>query len=384
MMNLGLKRAEYQQLKALLKQSHRLRVGIQVLTLDHVNLGSLTGSFLGGSVTIDTTTEVTRSASFDILDVSQSIQLAPDDPDDGAAYPTRMVRIIYAVGHPSLNIWYYIPVFTGPVTKADRDGVILHIEAQGKEVLSIGALWKGKTYKAGWNPTTLIKNAMKALAGESRFDLQRTTGKTSKKHVIKRGGAGPWKFVRNMASALGMQVFYDGRGVMRMRPYAPKPVWIFDETCLIDDPQIGYTIDALINAVEITGAKPKGAKKPLTYKVVAPKGHPLSPSSLARGGVPKYYPHIEENTDLKTAAAVKAYGDTILRNGLLQSIDATFESFVIPHIEENDMVALRTGKISTEVRVKQATIPLVCTDSMSVGYLKKVKPTRLSRRLRRK
>lgn len=384
MLNLHLTYAEQIELFNLLHSSHRLRVGIYCMDLSHRYIGNLTPTFLDGSVSIDVDADVTRSASLSLLDISRSIQLAPDDPDDGAAFPTRMLQIVYGVGRPDASRWYDIPIFTGPVSKADRNGAVLSVECLGKESLSSSAIWTAKTYKPRWNKMLLIQNLMSTMAGETRFDLARSTHTTSTKTVINRDtGSSLWQWTRNIANSMAMQAFYDGRGYLRVRPRPVVPVWLFDGNFITGEAQTSFNFDTLYNAVEVTGGTPKGKKKPLTYKAVAASSHPLSPVSLGVNGVPRYIPMIVQNTDLKKAAQLKAFGDQLLRDGLLQAVDASFPSFVIPHIEEDDMYSLRTHTFSTDARVRKATIPLQCDDYMSVGYTKRLKPRKLTRALRR-
>jgi hypothetical protein len=382
MINLGLNATDLRYLNNLLMTGYWLRTKVVVMDLNHSGIGDISHNFLSGSVTIDTTSDVTRTLSMDLVDFTRALQLAPDDPDDGVAFPTRMVQVYYGVGSPTGSRWFDIPVFCGPVTKADRDGVLLHIEAQGKESLGMSGLWTAKTYKKGWNKISLLK-AIMALSGETRFDTVTTKALTGKPLTLARGGAGPWNHAKRLAAGMGLQAFYDGRGYLRVRSRPGTPNWVFNENWISEDPQTSFNIEELINAVEITGAKPKGRKKPVSYKVVAAPAHPLSPRSLARGGVDQYRPYIEQNTDLKTVGECKSYGDTVLRNGLLQSVDAAFPALVVPGLEEDDLIRLQTDTFTTDFRLKQATIPLVCGEYMSIGYTKSVRPSKLSRRLRR-
>lgn len=385
MLTAGLSTAQQQALTTLLRSSHQITVSLEVLDLNHQGLGSISNQLLSGSVSIDASAEVTRSMTLDLLDVGRSLQLGPDDPDDGAAFPTRMIQCTYRVRDSSVG-WISLPVFTGPVSKIDRDGVILRIECLGKESLSQASLWSAKTFAAKWNKGSLIRSMMAVLAGETRFDFEPVTATTAAPTVVQRGenGASVWAWARKIANSIGMQIFYDGRGYLRLRKLPNKPVWTFTENWYVDNPQTTFTLDNVINAVEVTGGTPRGAKKPVSYRAVAPATHPLSPAQLGRGGVPRYLPSIVQNTDLMTSAQAKAYGDTVLANGLLQGVDSTFDALVIPHLEESDLVSLRTDSFASDFRLRQATIPLLCSDTMSIGYQKNVRPARLSRTLRRK
>lgn len=384
MINLGLSVYQKAVLYNLLMSSHRVAIKLQLMDLDHRGIGDISAMFVDGSVDIDTSSDVTRSASLTLFDKSRSLQLAPDDPDEGAAFPTRMIGITYCVGSLDDSTWFEIPIFTGPVTKVDRDGVVLSIECMGKEILSMSAMWNSKSYKKGWNKVQLMRNIMSTLAGETRFDLlgdtKVTTGAATN---IQRGGVGPWMHVKRLSGSMGVHAFYDGRGALRVRRFPATAQWSFSPRWVSSDPQVSISIDELINAVEITGAKPKGAKKPVSWKAVADTNHALSPASLSRGGVGGFKPYIEQNTDLTTTAACREYAETILRNGLLQAIDMSFESFLVPGLEENDIIALSTDTFSTDTRLQKSTIPLAVGEYMSIGFNKRVRPSKLNRRLRR-
>lgn len=384
MMNIGLSTAQKMELYELLHTSHRLHIRLQLMDLNHKYIGDLSPMFMEGTVDIDSTADITRSTSLTLFDQTRSLQLASDDPDEGAAFPSRMIQIWYCVGNIKGTKWYEIPIFTGPVTKADRDGFVLSVECVGKEILGMNAVWTARTWKKGWNKVALAVAMLREMGGETKFDVIKDSKATSPKQIaIVRGGVGPYNRAKALGRSLGLHTFYDGRGYFRIRRYPSKPSWTFSSAWTADDPQVSFNIDELINAVEITGAKPKGAKKPVSWRGIAPAAHPLSPQSLARGGVPQYKPYVEQNSDLRTVAECKEYGETILRNGLLQGIDMSFECFPVPLLEEGDILALGTDTYSTSTRLQQATIPLKAGEFMSVGFNKKVKPSKLSRRLRR-
>lgn len=383
MLNLGLTHLQTMDLYDVLRNSHLMRVRLSVLDLDHRYIGDMSRSLLTGAVQIDTTSGITRSMNLQLLDTSRSIQLAPDDPDEGAAYPSRMVQATYMVSRPGSRTWYSIPTFTGPVDKAERDGAVLNLACLGKESLSNSSLWTAKTYRKGWRKTDLIRSIMGGLAGETKFDLPTTRAVTGTQTVLKRGDKSPWEWTKQIAASMGMHAFYDGRGYLRVRSRPVHPVWTFNDYWISDDPQISFDLEGFYNAVEVTGYTPKGKKKPISAKVVAPASHPLSPTALGRGGVPRYLPRIESNTDLKSVAACKDYAEKLLRQGLLQGVTATFPAKVVPFLEEFDLLSVSPSAFDSSSYLTNATIPLIAGEYMSLGYNKPVKPSRLSRRLRR-
>jgi hypothetical protein len=58
----------------------------------------------------------------------------------------------------------------------------------------------------------------------------------------------------------------------------------------------------------------------------------------------------------------------------MESVSVSFECLPVPFLEEGDMVAIQTPDYRLSFRLVQYTIPLAAADSMSVGFLKRVKP----------
>ncbi len=389
MMGLGLSSQEQMELNVLLYTSHRVWVQLQILDLNHNFIGDISKSMLSGEVTIDSTSDVQRQLNLVLFDPNRSIQLDPNDPRLGTAYPTRMIRAIYNIGRVDGTKWFSIPVFTGPVNKVDRDGVAISIECLGKEILSNGGMWSSKSYANGWLKIDLIRDLLGNTGGERFMDFINNTSRITANVGIDRADNTVWGYCRWLANTMGLQMFYDGRGYARIRPRPTSPVLTLSSRMMQGDPQIGYDLQNLVNAVEITGGTPRGAKKPLIAKAVADAAHPLSPQSLGRlngAGVliPKYYPLIEENADYLTQAAVNSRAQEILNDGLLQAVEVAATCVVIPHFEEDDMIGFQTNKYTGAERIKKVTIPLtVDSGPMSLGYNMNVRPSRLASSLRR-
>lgn len=382
MINLGLRASEQRELNSLLLTSHAIRINVQMLDLNHGYIGSISRRFLGGSVNIDTTASVTRSLKMELLDPDHSLNLDPTNPNVGAMYMDRMIAVDYGVGRLDGSLWFDIPVFTGPVTKVDRDGVVLNVEAQGKDILSKDNVWNAKTYGKGWARSSLIASIMRDLAGERFMRFTHNGSKTARQTVIDREKS-PIVVSRTLARGGRQDLFYDGDGYLRLRNWSSTPVWTFDGNSLLSDPQVGYQLDEVFNAVEVTGGTPKGKKKAIFHREVAQASHPLSPVSLARGGIPRYIPHIINDTSIIKQKDAQLLAQRALAQGLLQSVEASFNAFVIPYLEEGDTFTVSTDKYYGQATVRQATIPLQPGEPMSMGYLRRVKPSRLSRKLRR-
>lgn len=377
--------ADHKAFEQLLLRGHALRTELDVLDLSHNGLGSITHRFIGGQVDIDADAEITRSAKLQLLDHDFSLNFDRNNPDDGSMYLDRMVRVWYCVGRLDLSKWYRVPVFTGPVTKVDRDGVVVNVECAGKEVLSNSPVWSAVDYGEGLR-TRLVKTIMESV-GETLFDwLDTSDSKTGGKTSLNRETSA-MAVARKLANAAGMQLYYNGYGTLVLRSKTSKRQWTFDGRQLIELPQVGYDLGGVVNAVEFQGGKPKGAKKAVKARVVADRAHDLSPWKLGRNNaagnkVPRYLPVFLEDTGTKKQAEADRIAKAELAAGLKQSVDASFNTLVIPHLEERDDFDLVTSEYVAQGTLIKATIPLTI-GTMSVGYNKRVSPSPLGRVLRR-
>jgi hypothetical protein len=385
MINMGLTRAEFNDLCALLVTHHHIRVELSLMDLSHRHLANLSNKLLGGQVNMDATgDEATRTASVELLDPTHSLKLDGDSPEDGSVYYTRMIRIVYIVQNVERTQSYRIPIFTGPLVKVDRSGPVLSLEAAGKEKLSMSAVWKGKTFKKGLKKTFVIRQIMEELAGEAAkyLTIPNRTVKLPQKLSVNRETTA-WAVARNIAKSMGMQLFYDGYGRGMLRKMPGKSVYVFRaKGALLSNPQATFDTESVANAVEIIGGKPKGAKKKVTYRLVAPRTHALSPVAMGRFGNPRYIPETVEQDSIRSVKDARQLARATLKNRLAESVDVSFDSLPIPFLEENDLCRVESDEFSGNFRLTKMTIPLVASGVSTVGYLKRVTPNRRQIRIR--
>lgn len=416
MIALDLDPNQMRELLLLLRTNHALRIGVTMLDLNHKSLGSISTRFISGSLDIDADADVTRSLKLDLLDADRGLNLDKESPNDGAVFIDRMVSVTYGVGRLDRTVWYDIPIFTGPITKVDRDGVVVSIEAQGKEAVSEDNPWRAKSWKPGGLKTALIR-AILATTGETRFKFESSKAKVPVRVAIETRKDGkdkdkkpekvrkiirfalgrdatPFNLAKSVASGMGMQLFYDARGVARLRRKPSKSVFTFNGSNMMSIPQVGYSIENVVNAVEVVGTKkPPSSKnqkdkktkpkaKKFSVRVVAPRNHPLSPWSLARGGVPRYLPKFIEDSSIKTVAEANAVAKRELNSALVETVDASFEAFPNPLLEEGDPYTIDLPSYYGTASIKKLTLPLQPGQGMSVGYTRRVKPSRLARKTR--
>lgn len=384
-LDLGFLEADKREFDRLLLDHHSIDIGLQLMDLEHNHLGDITPRLLSGQVSMDAdATEATRSLTLELLDPAHELRIDTGEQADGSLYFTNMIRVQYGVLPPSRSRVLYCPIFTGPLVKAQRNGPVVSIEALGKEKLALSGVWTSKTYRKGQKKTTVMKKILRDLGGEhpSKIDIPDRRDKLPKDFTVARGEK-PWEACQKLARSMSMQLFYDGRGVARLRNEPADVVFTYRERgALLSLPQVGYDSEAAINAVRVIGGKPKGAKKKVTHTEVAPRAHLLSPVKLGRNGVKRYLIETIEDDGIRSVREAKRVARRTLKRKLVQSLEVAFDSMPIPYLEEADMAKVVSKEFTGNFRVAKMTIPLTASGKSSMGYVRPVTPTRRAIALR--
>ncbi|MFD8618259.1 hypothetical protein [Streptomyces sp. NPDC059513] len=286
----------------------------------------------------------------------------------------KMIKVIYSVKVPQMNDWVDIPVFCGPVVSMNREDDVINIECQGKESLAKGATNKTFTRKKNTNKVNVIRDILRELAGETKFDLVELNYKLPSTYSLGRWSI-PWDVAKKLASGMSRQLFYDGRGYCRLRSFPGTPAFTFkagDGGTVLDAPQITYDSTEVKNAVWVKGGVPKGSKTAVDAFVAAPASHPLSPQKLGRNGVNRYLMEIIEDDAIRSKAEATEKAGSVLNSRLLQEVEVTFNAMPIPHLEPGDVCRIQTDEYATTFRLYKFSIPLVAGNEMSVGWVKRM------------
>lgn len=373
MLPLGLSSTQQAQLFDLLRKPHSITQTVRLMDTSHNYISDLSRHFIDGNVSVDGTASTSdRGLDITLLDPLRAIHLDADSPSPSAVFVTNMISVVTTVTAPSGSPWFNIPVFTGPIDDIQRNGVMLNIKCLGKEVLSSDDMWVGRTWHKNTLKTSIITQLLQA-AGETKFSFAPSNARTTSVTSVKKDQK-PWIVAKQIAASMGMQLFYDARGVCRMRPWPSAHSLTCDDAILKSQPQVGYDLKSASNAVEVIGGVPKGSKKRIQYRLVAPDSHPLSPSRVGRNGVPRYLNPIRiDDTNIRSLAAAKNLAESLLSAALLESIDTTFDILPWPLLEPMDVVYLNYNKYAVATRVNKFTIPLKNNGSTNVGYIRRIK-----------
>jgi len=389
--HMGLRASEKKDFEALLASHHWIEVRLVLMDLDHNEVagGDISRRLLDGQVTFDGEQDVSRSLDLDLLDPTGALHLDSKSPSAGAMFADRMIQVRYSVINPTRTTRYTVPLFTGPITKLDRNGAVIQVECQGKEIFGLTQAWNARTFKKGLKVTNVIETIVRDIIGERYYDIPDLKNKLPR-NVSVGDDRLPWVVAKQLAESIGYQLFYNGRGRCQMRKIPHGVAFSFKQGpggTVKSEPEVGFDIDDVVNAVEVFGKKPvkkkgKPARPRPHARVVAARSHPLSPWALGRKGGPRYLPRVIEDDSITSDKEAKERANAALKRGLLESVDVGYDTIVVPHLEEMDVVKLSTEKFSANHRLVKFAVPLNAAGDSSVGYVRNVKLR--SGRVRRK
>ena len=378
MIRLGLPADAEKALIETLAKDHLVSCTVQLLSFDHEPLGRIVGRVTAGQINYDAKTQVSRQAQITVVDPRGEIEV---DYDDGQPRLNRMIRVHYNVWVDSpVWDWVKIPVFTGPITKTSRsdDGTV-QIEASGKQALSTGPCEQPRSFAKGLNRVNVIRVILSELAGETRFKLPKGWPARTGKRISMGRQSSAWTYADSVARSMKAQLYYDGWGNVRLRKVPVRPSFTFrdgDGGMVISPPTVGESSEAMVNRAVVTGAIPKGKKKPLVGRATLPAWHRYSPQSMARGGRNKFYFERIEDDSLRTQKEVDDAAQRIIDRVQVAESEVTFDALPMPLLEEGDIIVVDTKGARVTAPLTQMSLPLGHDGVSTIGYLAPVSKRR--------
>jgi hypothetical protein len=382
MINLGITSAELQLFQRSLWTGYDLKVTVQILDLSHKYVADVSSMLISGQVNKSFWDIVTSGATLELLDPDNQVGFDTLNPSEGAIYADRMIKITYSVKSEILPKWVDVPLFCGPVTKANRDDAILSIECQGKEALWVAPqmAWTAKTYKKGEKLVSAIRDLMATKGGEGKLDLPEWA-RTLKKDATLTTKTPTWDMARKLVgSRLIQQLFYDGRGYLRLRTCPTLPTFTFTEDHILSSPKLAFESETIRNTVLVEGVIPVGKTAPITAKAYLPDSDASSAKSLGLNGKPRRLVELVEDTGIDTQKEADAQAKETLDSLDLQNITFDFDSVPIPHLEQGDVFAISTRSFGRNLRAKNFSIPLRAGEQSNGTYRRLVPTTRTKRK----
>ena len=353
-----------------------------VLDYRHRGVTDLSDWLLDGQVEWDTTTGdgVERTAAATILDPDGRAGLDGSVVTGTSARVDRYLNLRRDIWLPSHETWASIPIFTGPLSEVTRDGDTISLAAQGKESLAMVPLMTPLSWPKGTRRRQVIVDLLTKGAGEQSLDIPTGTGaRLGKAFSVARVYGDEvqtvWAKARAQARVMGLQLFYDARGVARLRKRPVRPVWGFRADDLAGRPTSAESVREIVNTVAVVGGVPKGGKTPVALRRSLPDTHPWSPAALGRNGVGRYLVEQVEDSELVTVKAAEDVAERRLREHETSSVDVTFDALPFPLLEPDDLFRVDADDVATVGRASRATISVV-GDLMSVGSVRVYRPRR--------
>ena len=363
-------RAELRAWKRAITRTHRRRIRVRVLDLDHNRIASI-DDVIDGQVTIDVENrECTRVANLTILDPSRSIGWEPDSPASLPIHLRRMVQIFDERAVPLFG-WVSCPVFCGPVVDFDRDGAEVAVVAEGKEWL-LGDFGRTYSWAKGRKVVDVIREMLE-IGGEkpSRIHLPNLRA-TLPKEVNVTVDDKVLAHSRKLAHSVDRELFPDARGHWQMRRQPTRSSITLDRNWLTAAVRFDRPKLEVKNRWIILGAKPKGDKPRVRGDVSLPKNHALSAYTLRRNGKWRWEIHKAERPHVKTNAMARRIAMRLRDDRIRMAADVTIDCLPLPNVEEWDLVTAKDPLTGTAVtRVRQATIPLV-SGVQTIGAVRRV------------
>lgn len=371
----GLTTAEQAVFEEGLRHDHAVSTTVRILDLNHKVLGVADDGVLSGSVDVDTSQDTDRSCSVEVLDPSNRLGLVGSGPTAPVVWADKMVQIIYRVHVSALGKWVDVPIFTGPITKADDTDGKLAITGSGKEYLlnRDGGTSISKTYKKGARKTDIIGQHLAAM-GETHRQITAWNARTTADMTIS-GVDKPWPILLSLARSLVSDssnypwLGYDGLGICRLASHSKAVKWHFTMGAdIVSEPKVSVDESAMCNYVRVLNNDTVLA----TQK--APATDPFSAQNLGRGGVPRWI-RSDVTTDSTDKKSAQKLADSTLDSLLRAAVDVEFESLVVPHLEPRDVIRVSAPTWEWDLQVAKYTIPLAASAAMSHGRNAQIRPT---------
>lgn len=348
---------------ALLARAHTIAVRAEV-TDGLTNTVIATLDVTGGTVTVDGSNDVRRQCTVTLADPTGA--LVPTQAM-GLLHPStgHELRLYRGIAAASLGADELVPLGVFRLTRprvSDR-GDQLTITLTGYDrakKVQRARFTDVYTIAAGTDYATAIQTMLTSRVPSLTFDFQTTTAVTPTLQFAEKDD--PWKRALEMATSLGMQLYFDPAGVCVLRP-EPSPAtdrvaWTYAEgdaaTILSVDKDLDE--EQQYNHAIVTGERSDGAAP---VRAEAWDDNPASPTYWQGpyGDVPDFY----SSKYITTVTQAQQAADALLRKklGVLESLE--LNAIVHPGHEAGDVIRVtrtRMGLSAALYALDRVTVPM--------------------------
>lgn len=342
-----------------LSDNHRTETTVSLLSLEHEPVSRVTANISGQVNWLGSGGEVSRTASLEILDPGFDLPFDSENPADGVIYANRLVRIEQTVFSPLLPEPATVPVFTGPAVRYGRQGDTVTIEAQGMEQrlrTDHAPVRCGKHMRV----VDAIERILRAY-GIRRMSLPSGVREKLPKDIVvgRQEKMWGWPVLQRLARSIGMQLYFDARGVAVLRDVPNRVLFRFNHPVSLETRAHDWT--EVYNRVQVDG------KKKVRAAVAARAKHPFSPVKMGAYDEPwqRTFFYSDDKIGNKKQATKVARSE--LQRVLEQRVSLSFTHMPVWHLDPRDRCAVGNHVFA----LSEASVPLAGGD-MTVGYTRKI------------
>jgi hypothetical protein len=355
-------------------------VSLHILDMNERPLG--TAVMLDGQVNLNADALIRRTASLTVSDPEGAFDFSDASGwSPRSAWADRLIRVTHTIEMPWGPV--NVVVIVGTPSAIERSGADVRIELQDKSALASRGC-PPKTVHKGHNAVDAIEDILRQRTGEFRFRFPKSDKRLSQAYSVGwEDESSPLLVCRKIARReLGMQLIWsaDGYALLRKRP----TVAALRVPSATGVASMSADFTSMVNWVRVRGHKtsktknlPGGGTETTTTQPVAvariKAGRTLSPEWLARKGVPRYWPLLDDDDSLRKLEAVKEQARDDLRDDdqLQDAPGITCVPFF--HGDADDLVKVDTpGEGDVKVRLGDCSIPLGVGGDMTIGTHRQV------------
>lgn len=340
-------------------ESHEVATRVEVLDDGEVTL--TVDSTVDGTVTLDQAAQTRGRTDLTIADPD----LVPADPAAPLAPYGNELRVYRGIPGELVSLGVF-RIDTATVDDTPN-GLVIRVTGMDRSARMIDARFEGPyTIAAGTNYATAIQACAQAAWPAVTTSLTATTLTTPL--LVAEEGGDRWKFMQDLAAAIGMSLYFDGDGILTTRPVtSPTGVSIFalEEGAggVLLTASRAWTRQGAYNRVIATGENPAEGAAPA--RGIATDDNPNSPTYYygSFGKAPRFYSSQFLTTDAQAADAAQA----ILNRQLGTTQTVNFGGIVNPALEPDDLVTIRRQRAGIDEQhiIDQVTIPLTADGAMT-------------------
>jgi hypothetical protein len=315
------------------------------------------GRLVDGTVTVDRERDERRNLDL-LLDNTDGLLI--NDPHDGFWYD-KIIKIFWGIRYydQAIATWrrWETPLGEFMIDRIDEDRFPHAVKVTGRDYAKkclTSKIAYSMSFQSGLRVEEIIR-ALAANAGVKKFLLPVTTQAYGDDIVFTRGTE-RWKVMKQLADAIGYELYFLANGALTMRPY-PDPTtspiaWSFTDGgggSLINYSR-SSTDSRMFNHIIVTGAAIGADSNNMPASQVAASNtdsevifaearndDPGSPTRIERVG-DRVEPY---ESDLFTSQEqAQTYADTQLRIGALEEYTMSFESLLLPWLDGSDIVEI--------------------------------------------